>query len=164
MDANRSHLVSLPHWLAAASTAHKERREHGSPQLHMVPRRGQRHLDGPRNSLGLFPAANLTDNDITATSPLALNMIKTDIGGGLIAASTLIGLFALKGNQWFVPAAIITGAYLILRTISWTVDGSHPMIISGVVLEALVLAALFYVKRARDRSHSVSARSKPRTD
>lgn len=111
---------------------------------------------------GFFPASNLADNEITATSPLALNMIKSDIGGGLIAASVLIGLFALKGNQWFFPAAVITAAYLVVRTLSWLVDGTHPMIVSGVVLEAIVLAALFFLKRARDQSLSKTGASQTR--
>ena len=47
--------------------------------------------------------------------------------------------------MWFLPMFMLGGAYFVIRTISFFVDGSDPMIVFGVGLEALVLVALYWL-------------------
>ena len=91
---------------------------------------------------GFFPESNLATNSIEVSNALGINMIKSDIGGGLVAAGLFILLFLFKGRMWFLPSVIIAGSYLIIRTVSLVVDGSHPTILIGIALESLVLIAL----------------------
>lgn len=88
-----------------------------------------------------MPEANLEMNEIVAESVLGINMIKSDIGGALLAAGTFLVLFALKGGQWFYPTVIIAGSYFMVRTVSFITDGYHQTILIGVILEGIVVAA-----------------------
>ena len=94
-----------------------------------------------------FIPQNLLDTyGIVAESPLGINMLKSDIGAGLISAAIFLMMFALKNGFWFYPAAILTASFLIIRIISLFVDGSDPTIVMGIALEAIVLIALFIVR------------------
>ena len=96
-----------------------------------------------------IPDANLAQYSIEVSNALGMNMIKTDIGAPLLVAGTFLLLFSFKGNEWFLPMFILGGAYLIIRTISFFVDGSDPMIIFGIGLEGLVLLALYGLYKLR---------------
>ena len=96
-----------------------------------------------------LPADNLATNSIAVDSVLGMNMIKTDIGAPLLVGGTFLLLFAFKGNQWFWPMFILGGAYFFIRTISFFVDGSDPMIIFGIGLEGAVLVALYGLYKLR---------------
>lgn len=90
-----------------------------------------------------MPAENLATNSIVVNSVLGMNMIKTDIGAPLLVGGTFLLLFTFNGNQWFWPMFILGGAYFVVRTISFFVDGSDPTIIFGIGLEGVVLVALY---------------------
>lgn len=94
-----------------------------------------------------LPEANLAANEISTDSILGINMIKSDIGGGLLAAGAFLVLFALKGRQWFYPTVIIAGGYFLVRTVSFLTDGYHPTIVIGVVLEGVVLVVAYFLNR-----------------
>ena len=96
-----------------------------------------------------MPDANLTQYSIEAGSILGINMIKTDIGAPLLVGGTFLVLMAFKGNEWFLPMFILGGAYFLVRIVSFLVDGSDPMIIFGIVLEGVVLVALYGLYRLR---------------
>jgi len=98
---------------------------------------------------GLFPAGNLEMNGIETQTIIGRNMIKSDIGGGIITAGIFLSLFLWRGNQWFWPVLIICTAFFSLRLISFFVDGSHPMVIFGLAFEAAVIAALIGLKHMR---------------
>ena len=96
-----------------------------------------------------MPDANLTQYSIEVNNALGMNMIKTDIGAPLLVGGAFLLLFAFKGNEWFLPMFILGSAYFIIRTISFFVDGSAPMIVFGIGLEGLVLVALYGLYRLR---------------
>jgi hypothetical protein len=96
-----------------------------------------------------MPELNLIANNIEVGSVLGMNMIKSDIGAPLLVGGTFLLLFAFKGNEWFLPMFILGGAYFIVRTISFFIDGSHPTIIFGIGLEGVVLLALYGLYRLR---------------
>ncbi len=74
-------------------------------------------------------------------------MIKSDIGGGLFAAAIFLFMYAWRRGFWFYPAVIATVSYLLVRTISLIVDGSHPTVLAGVGLETLVAIVLVILRR-----------------
>ena len=90
-----------------------------------------------------LPKTNLESYNIVTNSNLGLNMIKSDIGAGLFAVGLFSLLYIFKGNKWFLPTLIMVGLYLLIRTISFITDGYHQTIVIGIVLEGLVLIALF---------------------
>ena len=96
-----------------------------------------------------MPDANLAVYNIAVSDGLGMNMIKTDIGAPLFAGGSFLLLFVFKGNQWFLPMFIFGGAYFLVRTISFFVDGSYPEVIFGMVLEATVLLALYGLYKLR---------------
>ena len=96
-----------------------------------------------------MPDANLTQYSIEASNALGMNMIKTNIGAPLLVGGIFLLLFAFKGNEWFLPMLILGGAYFVIRTISFFVDGYDPMIIFGIGLEGIVLVALYGLNRLR---------------
>ena len=96
-----------------------------------------------------MPNANLAQYNIDVGNALGMNMIKTDIGTPLLVAGAFLLLFAFEGNKWFLPMFILGGAYFVIRTISFFVDGSDPMIIFGIGLEGLVLVALYGLYKLR---------------
>ena len=95
-------------------------------------------------------------NGIETQTIIGRNMIKSDIGGGIIAAGIFLSLFLWRGNQWFWPVLIISTAFFSLRLISFFVDGSHPLVIFGLVFEAAVIATLIGLKRLRDMKFDVA--------
>lgn len=88
-----------------------------------------------------LPESNLEMNGIQISSILGINMVKSDIGGGLLAAGTFLGLFSLKGKHWFYPSVIIASAYFLVRAISLITDGYHETVVIGVILEGFVIVA-----------------------
>ena len=95
-----------------------------------------------------FAPQNLLDTyGIAADSQLGMNMLKSDIGGGLISAAIFLLMFALRKGFWFYPAIIATGAYLVIRIASLIVDGSHPTVLFGIGLEAFVAIVLLILRR-----------------
>lgn len=96
-----------------------------------------------------IPEGNLTEYNIEVSSIIGMNMIKTDIGGPLLVGGIFLLLFAFKGNDWFWPMFILGGAYFLIRTISYFVDGHHDTAAFGIVFEGLVLIALWGLYRLR---------------
>jgi len=93
------------------------------------------------------PDANMTQYGISTDGILGVNMIKTDIGAGLLTASLFSLLYLFKGKQWFLPLVIIVSAYLIIRAISLLMDGYNEMAVFGVILEGAVLIAIFRLNK-----------------
>lgn len=93
------------------------------------------------------PASNLEMNQIVTETALGMNMIKSDIGGPLMVAGIFLLLFAIKGREWYVPSIMIAGGYLLVRSVSFIVDGYHPTIVVGVVLESVVVVAAYFLNR-----------------
>lgn len=83
-----------------------------------------------------LPESNLATNEIIANSTIALNMIKSDVGGALMVAGIFLILFAIQGRKWFHPTLLIAGGYFVVRTVSFLIDGYHPTIVTGIVLNA----------------------------
>lgn len=89
-----------------------------------------------------LPEANLATNGIVVDNTLGINMIKTDIGAGLFTVAIFSFLYLFRGVKWFMPLVIAVSGYLIIRTISFFVDGYHETVVIGIGLEAIVLVAL----------------------
>lgn len=85
-----------------------------------------------------LPETNMETDGIIANSVLGLNMIKSDIGAPLMAVGLFQLLFVLGRNEFFLPLVIIASSYFVVRTVSFFVDGSHLLIIIGIVMELLV--------------------------
>lgn len=96
-----------------------------------------------------LPANNLLMNDIVTNSTLGLNMIKSDIGGALMAGGLIQILYAIKWKEFYLPLIIFVSGYLIVRTVSFFVDGTHPTIIMGIILEAVVLVLIVVLNNLR---------------
>jgi len=90
-----------------------------------------------------MPDSNLVLNDIEVNSALGMNMVKSAMGTGLIATSIFMLLFLLKGEKWFLPSVIIMATFLLIRLVSLFVDGSHKMIIIGILIEIFSLLAMW---------------------
>jgi len=98
-----------------------------------------------------LPETNLEAHNIVTNSNLGLNMIKSEIGSGLFSVALFLLLYVIKGKKWFLPATIMVGLYLVTRTISFMVDGYHPVIVTLIVLEALILVALFALNKLQSK-------------
>ena len=96
-----------------------------------------------------MPADNLIANDIVAQSILGLNMVKSDIGGPLMAVGLMQLLFVFGKQQFLWPLVLISLSYFAVRTTSLIVDGSHPMIIAGIAMELLVPALNLLLHKMR---------------
>lgn len=94
-----------------------------------------------------MPESNMLTNGISASSPLGINMIKSDIGAGLLSAAIFTLLFLIKGQQWFLPTIIMILSYLLIRISSFVIDGSHPTIIIGITLEMAMLLAVIALNK-----------------
>ena len=90
-----------------------------------------------------LPETNLEIHNIVTNSNLGLNMIKSEIGTGVLSVSIFLLLYVIKGQKWFLPAIIMVGLFLVIRTISFIIDGYHQIIVSIIILEVLILIALF---------------------
>jgi len=97
------------------------------------------------------PDTNMLQNGISVDGILGRNMIKTDIGAGLFAASIFSFLYLFKGKQWFLPLVIIVSAYLVIRTVSILMDGYTEMAIFGIGLEAMVLIAVLGLNKLQNQ-------------
>lgn len=97
----------------------------------------------PGITWSFMPEANLLANDIEVNSALGMNMLKSAMGTGLLATSIFMFLFLFKGEKWFLPSVIIMATFLLIRLISLFVDGSHLMIIVGILIEILSLIAMW---------------------
>lgn len=96
-----------------------------------------------------MPDTNLTAYSIRISNGLGINMIKTSMGAPLFAGSIYLLLFVFKGNQWFLPIFIFVAAHFIVRTISLFVDGSYPEVIASMIIEIVMLLALYGLYRLR---------------
>ncbi|MBV7328446.1 hypothetical protein KFU94_09340 [Chloroflexi bacterium TSY] len=94
-----------------------------------------------------LPAGNLETYGIAVDGALGLNMIKSDIGGGLFMAGISVLMYAWKRGFWFYPAIIATLSYLVVRVVSLIADGSHPTLLFGIGLETLVAIVLLALWR-----------------
>ena len=65
----------------------------------------------------------------------------------LITMPLFLVIFVFKRGHWLYPAAMTAAAYLVIRIISFAVDGCHPTVVVGIALEATVLAVLFAARR-----------------
>lgn len=99
-----------------------------------------------------MPEANLAMNEIVANSTLGINMIKSDIGGALIGGGVLLILYAINRKELFLPLVIFVSGYLVVRIVSFFTDGSHPTIVVGIIMEAVVLVLVFILNNLRKKA------------
>jgi hypothetical protein len=98
-----------------------------------------------------LPEMNLEIHNIVTNSNLGLNMVKSEIGAGLFSVSIFLLLYVIKGQKWFLPATIMVGFFLVIRTISFITDGYHQTIVILIVLEAVILVALFTLNKLQSK-------------
>ena len=99
-----------------------------------------------------MPDSNLAAYSITISDGLGRNMIKTSMGAPLFAGSIFLLLFVFKGNQWFLPIFIFVAAHFLVRTINLFVDGVYPEVIASMVIEVIVLLALYGLHKLRNEN------------
>ena len=104
-------------------------------------------LLGQGAAWAFVPEFNMVTNGIQVSSPMGLNMVKSDIGGALLAAGSFLALYAWKGGHWFYPTAIVAGSYAGVRLVSCITDGFEPIAVFGVVLEVMVVLAAWALHR-----------------
>lgn len=102
-----------------------------------------------------FPESNMEMDGIVTNSTLGINMIKTDIGAPLMIVGLFQILFVIGNDEFFKPLVIIASAYLVVRTMSFFVDGSHPMIITGIIMELIVPALNILLFRLKNQNVQV---------
>lgn len=90
-----------------------------------------------------MPESNLLQNNIEVNSIIGMNFIKSNMGTSLFTTPIFMFLFLFKGEKWFLPSVIIMATFLLIRFISFVVDGSHTIIIAGIILEALAVLAMW---------------------
>jgi hypothetical protein len=105
---------------------------------------------------GFFPDGNLEANGIELAGALGRNMVKSDIGGGLLAAGGFLVPYGSRQGFWFFPATMIAASYLLIRAVSLAVDGYAEMAAIGVALETVVLVLLLVARRLEMRLLSLS--------
>ena len=96
---------------------------------------------------GLFPEPCLQVTGIAAEDALSRNMLKTDMGGGLLGTGLLFVLAGLRGGTWTTAALILVCCYLLVRSVSVVVDGPTPLALLGVAAEAAAVAVLMAARR-----------------
>ena len=101
-----------------------------------------------------LPERNLEIHNIVTNSNLGLNMVKSEIGAGLFSVSIFLLLYVIKGQKWFLPATIMVGFFLVIRTISFIMDGYHQTIVTIIILEAFILVALFALNKLQSKKTS----------
>lgn len=97
----------------------------------------------PGITWSFIPETNLLLNNIEVNSVLGMNMMKSAMGTGLLSTSIFMILFLFNGKQWFLPSVILMAVFLLIRIISLLTDGSHQMIIVGILLEILSIIAMW---------------------
>ncbi len=100
--------------------------------------------------------ALLEQYELQALSTIALNALKTSMGGAILIIAVFIVLYLIKGKKWLYPIAISSGALLVSRLISVFQDGHTTMIWVGVIFEILIILAAIYL-------HSNSENQKVKT-
>ncbi len=95
------------------------------------------------------PYDNMTFIGIEASVPFGINMIKTDIGAPLMGIGIFLLLFVSKGNRFFLTPFIFASLYFVVRTVSYVVDGSHPVLTFGIGMELVALLALLGLYKLR---------------
>ena len=101
-----------------------------------------------------FPEPWLELTGIAADDALSRNMLKTDMGGGLLGTGVLLVASGLRGRTWTTAALVLVCGYLLVRSVSVVVDGPSALALVGIAAEAATAAILMAVRRlerARER-------------
>ena len=93
------------------------------------------------------PEACLDLTGIAADDALSRNMLKTDMGGGLLGTGVLFVLAGLRGGTWTTATLILVSCYLLVRSVSVVVDGPTPLALLAIAAEAVAVAALLAARR-----------------
>ena len=104
----------------------------------------------PGITWSFIPETNLLSHDIVVNSALGMNMLKSAMGTGLFATSIFMFLFVFKGEKWFLPSFMIMAIFLLIRVISLAMDGSHKMIIVGIIIEIFSLIAMWGLNKLQN--------------
>ena len=75
------------------------------------------------------------------------NMLKSDMGGGLIGTSVLFIMAGIRGGIWTRATLVLVSSYLLVRSVSAVVDGPTPLALVGITVEAAAVAALLLAVR-----------------
>jgi len=84
-----------------------------------------------------------TEHGISSTNNTGSNYLKGDIGGVLLGAAIIIGLFLYQGDMWLYPTVILMSCVILGRLISLFMDGKSKMGIQAIIVEFLIIALMF---------------------
>jgi len=101
-----------------------------------------------------MPEANLLQNSIEVNSILGINFLKSGMGTALLTTAIFMFLFLFKGEKWFLPSVILMATFLLIRVVSLIVDGSHTLIIAGILVEFISLIAMWGLNKLQRENHS----------
>lgn len=100
---------------------------------------------------GFFPEPCMALTGIAADDALSRNMLKTDMGGGLLGTGVLLVLSGLRGGTWTAATLVLVSFYLLVRAVSVVVDGPSALALLGIAAEATCAAVLLAVRRMEHR-------------
>ncbi len=104
-------------------------------------------LDAGRNWVQwtFFPDVAMEFFQVHAETLWGLNMLKTDMTGGVAASGVFAAMYLLRGKNWLPPAIAIVSVFLVTRLIHMFVDGSTPMLWAGIGYEAVYLVTALFL-------------------
>lgn len=80
--------------------------------------------------------------NVSATSNAGVNMLKSSMGGFVLALGTLSLMAIWKGGPWYGSATVGIGIILGTRVISLVQDGADALVWAGVAMEAVAFVAV----------------------
>ena len=96
---------------------------------------------------GFHPTPLMDLTGIKAVDAMSRNMLKSDMGGGLIGTSVLFIMAGIRGGIWTRATLVLVSSYLLVRSVSAVVDGPTPLALVGITVEAAAVAALLLAVR-----------------
>ena len=85
---------------------------------------------------GFHPTPLMDLTGIEAVDAMSRNMLKSDMGGGLIGTSVLFIMAGIRGGIWTRATLVLVSSYLLVRSVSAVVDGPTPLALVGITVEA----------------------------
>lgn len=80
--------------------------------------------------------------NVSATSNAGINMLKSSMGGFVLALGAMSLMAIWKGGQWYAAATMGIGIILGTRLISLVQDGGQPLVWTGIAMEAVAFIAV----------------------
>lgn len=92
--------------------------------------------------------------NVSATSNAGINMLKSSMGGFVLALGAMSLMAIWKGGQWYAAATMGIGIILGTRLISLVQDGANALVWAGIAMEAVAFIAAFLLL-LNDRQESM---------